>query len=89
MKEEEFKAFEASVCHCLFRREYMLDATSYVRQHVGTTSTTQAVLDKETEAKLEEIDNIYQQKKDAVISAIGKRAIVVQPEPHRNLKKVA
>ena len=59
----------------------------YVRQHVGTTSTTQAALDKETEAKLQEIDGIYEQKKDVVISAIGKRATIVQPEPHRNLKK--
>lgn len=64
-------------------RGYLLNA----RQHVGITSTTQTALDQETEAKLEEIDAVYEQKKDAVISAIGKRAIVVQPEPHRNLKK--
>jgi V-type H+-transporting ATPase subunit G len=61
----------------------------YILQHVGTTSITQAALDKETEAKLQEIDGIYEQKKDVVISAIGKRATVVQPEPHRNLKKQA
>jgi len=60
---------------------------AFEASHVGTTSTTQAALNKETEASLKEIDDIYQQKKDAVISAIGKRAIVVQPEAHRNLKK--
>ncbi|KAF9530350.1 H+-ATPase G subunit-domain-containing protein [Crepidotus variabilis] len=68
VKEEEFKAFEAS--------------------HAGTTSTTQAALDKETEAKLKEIDDVYKQKKDDVVNSLIGRAILVKPELHRNLKKV-
>jgi len=68
---------------CLFCPGCLLNAW----QHVGITSTTQAALDQETEVKLQDIDDIYLQKKDIVISAIGKRAIVVQPELHRNLRK--
>jgi len=69
MKEQEFKAFEAS--------------------HVGNTSTTQATLDKETYLKLEDIETVYQQKKDIVIDRLLSRAIHVQPELHRNLKSNA
>jgi len=57
-------------------------------QHAGTTSTTQAALDKETEVKLREIEAIFSKKKDDVVNTLLSRAILVQPELHRNLSKL-
>jgi len=57
-------------------------------QHAGTTFNTQAALDTETEAKLQEIDVLFTQKKDAVVDTLLQRATLVQPELHRNLKKI-
>ena len=37
--------------------------------------------------KLKEIETVYQQKKEVVIATLLNRAIHVQPELHRNLKK--
>lgn len=57
-------------------------------QHAGTTSTTQATLDKDTDVKLREIDIIFNRKKDEVVNTLLTRATLVQPELHRNLKKL-
>ncbi|KAJ3505779.1 hypothetical protein NLJ89_g7235 [Agrocybe chaxingu] len=72
-KEQEFRAFE--------------DSNILHLQHAGNTSTTQAALDKETDAKLREIDAVYQKKRDHVVKTLLERAVLVQPELHRNLKK--
>ena len=56
-------------------------------QHAGTTSTTQAALDKDTDIKLKEIDAIFERKKDDVVNSLLSRATLVHPELHRNLKK--
>lgn len=57
-------------------------------QHAGNTSTTQAALDKDTDIKLKEIDGVFEQKKDEVVKTLLTRATLVQPELHRNLKKL-
>jgi len=49
--------------------------------------TIQSALDKETEVKLKEIDQIFSQKKDEVVNVLLSRATLVKPELHRNLKK--
>ena len=56
-------------------------------QHTGTTTTTQAALDKDTDIKLKEIDAIFEIKKDDVVKSLLERATLVHPELHRNLKK--
>jgi V-type H+-transporting ATPase subunit G len=55
-------------------------------QHAGTTSTTQAALDKATDIKLKEIDAIFKRKMDDVVNSLLARATLVHPELHRNLK---
>jgi len=37
---------------------------------------------------LKEIDAIFEKKKDAVVNTLLSRAVLVQPELHRNLKKL-
>jgi len=61
---------------------------AFEASHAGTTFNTQASQDTETEAKLQEIDVVFNQKKDAVVSTLLQRATLVQPELHRNLKKI-
>ena len=48
----------------------------------------QATVDKETEAKLRAISQQYENNKDAVVKKLLDRVILVQPELHRNLKKL-
>jgi V-type H+-transporting ATPase subunit G len=57
-------------------------------QHAGTTSTTQDALDKDTNFRLNEIDAVFQRKKDGVVSSLLARAMFVHLELHRNLEKV-
>ena len=57
-------------------------------QHAGTTSTTQAALDKETEKKLAEIDAVLKVKKAEVVNTLLQRATQVNPQLNRNLKKL-
>ncbi|KAF8159677.1 H+-ATPase G subunit-domain-containing protein [Crassisporium funariophilum] len=61
---------------------------AFEASHAGTTSTTQAALDKDTDAKLKEIDAVYAKKQDDVVNTLLQRAMLVQPELHRNLKKL-
>jgi len=60
---------------------------AFEASHAGTTSTTQAALDKDTGVKLQEIDEIFTQKKNDVVNTLLSRATLVKPELHRNLKK--
>ncbi|KDR80508.1 hypothetical protein GALMADRAFT_240799 [Galerina marginata CBS 339.88] len=60
---------------------------AFEASHAGTTSTTQAALDKDTDIKLQEIDEIFTKKKTDVVNTLLSRATLVQPELHRNLKK--
>ncbi|KAF9557341.1 V-type ATPase [Agrocybe pediades] len=61
---------------------------SFEASHAGTTSTTQVALDRETEVKLKEIEAVFKKKKDEVVNTLLSRATLVQPELHRNLKKL-
>ncbi|KAF9485499.1 V-type ATPase [Pholiota conissans] len=61
---------------------------AFEASHAGTTSTTQAALDKETDAKLKEIEALFQSKKKDVVNTLLQRATQVQPELNRNLKKL-
>lgn len=88
MKEQEFNAFQASVGFCILCGRSPVSLTCLV-EHAGTTSTTQAALDRETDVKLAEIDDVYLKKKDAVVNTLLSRAILVKPELHRNLKSSA
>jgi V-type H+-transporting ATPase subunit G len=46
-------------------------------------------VDKDTEIKLQEISDEYDKHKEVVIKHLLERVALVQPEAHRNLKKVA
>ncbi|KAF8963422.1 H+-ATPase G subunit-domain-containing protein [Flammula alnicola] len=61
---------------------------AFEASHAGTTSTTQAALDKDTDAKLKEIEVIFKTKKNDVVDTLLQRATLVHPELHRNLKKL-
>ncbi|KAF9054371.1 H+-ATPase G subunit-domain-containing protein [Panaeolus papilionaceus] len=70
-----------------YKRSKEHEFSAFEASHAGTTSTTQAALDKDTDAKLLEIDAVFNAKKDVVINNLLSRAILVKPELHRNLKK--
>jgi len=61
---------------------------AFEASHAGTTSTTQAALDKETEGKLAEIDTVFKAKKNDVVNTLLQRATQVNPQLNRNLKKL-
>ncbi|KJA23615.1 hypothetical protein HYPSUDRAFT_137611 [Hypholoma sublateritium FD-334 SS-4] len=61
---------------------------AFEASHAGTTSTTQAALDKETVGKLAEIDAVFAAKKSDVVNTLLQRATQVNPQLNRNLKKV-
>jgi V-type H+-transporting ATPase subunit G len=84
-KEQEFKAFESSVC---LTTHLVRSLTFGERQYAGTTSNAQTAVDKETDIKLQVITESYQQNKDAVVQKLLDRVVLVKPELHRNLKKV-
>jgi V-type H+-transporting ATPase subunit G len=58
-------------------------------QHAGTTSNAQNAVDQETDVKLLFISESYDQSKDQVVKKLLDRVVLVKPELHRNLKKVA
>ncbi|CAA7267423.1 unnamed protein product [Cyclocybe aegerita] len=70
-----------------YKRAKEQEFKAFEDSHAGNTSTTQAALDKETDAKLREIDVVYEKKRDHVVKTLLERAVLVQPELHRNLKK--
>ncbi|KAG5635266.1 hypothetical protein H0H81_011891 [Sphagnurus paluster] len=61
---------------------------AFESSHAGTTSVAQTAVDKETEDKLQAISASYNQAKDAVVQKLLDRVVLVNPELHRNLKKV-
>jgi V-type H+-transporting ATPase subunit G len=60
---------------------------SFESSHAGTTSHTQAAVDKDTETKLQAITDSYNKAKDDVVRKLLDRVVLVNPELHRNLKK--
>ncbi|KAG5647463.1 hypothetical protein DXG03_009394 [Asterophora parasitica] len=61
---------------------------AFESSHAGTTSTAQTAVDKETEEKLQAITDSFRQANDAVVKKLIDRVVLVNPELHRNLKKV-
>ncbi|TFK71647.1 V-type ATPase [Pluteus cervinus] len=61
---------------------------SFEDSRAGTTSNAQSAIDRETEVKLQQITDLYETNKDAVVKKLLDRVILVEPELHRNLKKV-
>ncbi|KAG6891534.1 hypothetical protein C0992_004392 [Termitomyces sp. T32_za158] len=61
---------------------------SFESSHAGTTSDAQTAVDKETELKLQAITKSYEQAKDTVVDKLLARVTLVNPELHRNLKRV-
>ncbi|KAF5362038.1 hypothetical protein D9756_002467 [Leucocoprinus leucothites] len=62
---------------------------AFEASRAGTTSDAQATVDRETDVKLQEITDSYNENKDAVIKKLLDRVVLVKPEAHRNLKKAA
>jgi len=61
---------------------------AFESSHAGTTSSAQSAVDKETEENLQAITSSYERAKDAVVKKLLDRVIQVQPQLHRNLKKL-
>ncbi|KAH0582852.1 hypothetical protein H2248_010757 [Termitomyces sp. 'cryptogamus'] len=61
---------------------------AFESSHAGTTSDAQTTVDKETELKLQTISQSYEQAKDTVVEKLLARVTLVNPELHRNLKKL-
>jgi len=70
-----------------YKREKEQEYTTFEASHAGTTSTTQAALDMDTDIKLKEIDAVFERKKDHIVESLLARAMLVHLELHRNLKK--
>ena len=85
-KEQEFSAFQSSVCSVLFG-SFPLTLTCIPFQHVGSTQDAQSVIDKDTGEKLGQISDAYNTHKDDVLKKLLDRVVLVQPELHRNLRK--
>ena len=97
-KEQEFKAFEASVRPLLSMisssaavmltvHVYITMISFVVIQHAGNTQAASAAIDKDTAVKQQEIRAAYESNKDKVVKKLLDRVILVKPELHRNLKK--
>lgn len=57
-------------------------------QNAGSTESLQVQIDKETEQKISELNQVYAGRKDAVLDKILDRVTKVKPELHRNLRKL-
>lgn len=87
-KEREIKAYEASVRTILSAWHNGFHTDPRGMQHAGNTQSVQATVDKETDAKLAAISQQFDKNKGAVVKKLLDRVTLVQPELHRNLKKL-
>ncbi|KIY64035.1 V-type ATPase, partial [Cylindrobasidium torrendii FP15055 ss-10] len=71
-----------------YKQSQEKEFTSYEASHAGTTSNAEASIAKETDVKLKEITTSFEAHKDDVVKKLIDRVITVQPELHRNLKKL-
>jgi V-type H+-transporting ATPase subunit G len=85
VKEQSFSAFQSSVSPILI--PYAQSRNTSL-QHAGSTQDAQSVVDKETEDKLAGITDAYNSHKDDVLRKLLDRVVLVEPELHRNLKKL-
>lgn len=82
-KEQDFSAFQRSVSPVLV---LYAPSPTISFQHVGITQDAQTNIDKETEEKLGNITDAYNEHKDDVLGKLLDRVVLVQPELHRNLQ---
>jgi len=61
---------------------------AFESSRAGSTSNAQSAVDKDTEVKLQVITESYNENKDQVVKKLLDRVVLVQPELHRNLKKL-
>ncbi|KAJ3486793.1 hypothetical protein NLI96_g3971 [Meripilus lineatus] len=71
-----------------YRKQKEQQFKSFEASHAGTTQSAQVAVDKETEVKRKEITAAYDKSKDKVVKKLLDRVVLVQPELHRNLKKL-
>ncbi|KAF8661359.1 hypothetical protein AX16_001454 [Volvariella volvacea WC 439] len=61
---------------------------AFEASHQGTTSSAQSAIDAETDGKLANITAQYDKNRDAVVKKLLDRVVLVEPQLHRNLKKL-
>jgi V-type H+-transporting ATPase subunit G len=71
-----------------YRHAKELEFNAFEASHAGNTTSAQAAVDRETELKLQATTDAFEANKDAVIKKLMDRVVLVQPELHRNLKKL-
>ncbi|EJD43772.1 V-type ATPase [Auricularia subglabra TFB-10046 SS5] len=57
---------------------------AYSSERSGSTQTSQSAVDKDTDAKLAQIQAVYAQRKDAVVKKLLERAVLIEPTLHPN-----
>lgn len=55
-------------------------------QHSGDSTTSQAEVDKSTQAALEKIDSSFKANNAEVVNQLLERVVQVEPRLHRNLE---
>lgn len=85
-KEQEFQAYERSVCRLAFIPCLLTNA---LQKHDGKKQDSQSAIDRDTEVKVKAISDSYESNKQLVVKKLLDRVVLVKPELHRNLKKLA
>ncbi|KAH9983896.1 H+-ATPase G subunit-domain-containing protein [Russula compacta] len=70
----------------VYRKVKEQEFSAFQSSHVGITQDVQSNIDKETEEKLGNITEAYNEHKDDVLGKLLDRVVLVQPELHRNLR---
>lgn len=72
-----------------YTKQVEASLSAFKQSHAGNTNNVGSAINVDTEAKLEEITDIFQRHKDQVLDALRHRVMLVEPELHRNLKMAA
>ena len=56
---------------------------------MGTQSSAQDKIDRDTKDRLSEIERAFQAKREELISKLLDRVSQVDPQPHKNLQKMS
>ncbi|KAI6125449.1 V-type ATPase [Pisolithus croceorrhizus] len=94
VKEDEFKAFEASVSmlqshrvHATYTYHSSFPLHACGDKYAGNISNAQVTVEKETDDKVQSITEVFEAQKDQVLRKLLDRVVLIKPELHRNLKK--
>jgi len=71
-----------------YKRAKEQEFKTFESSRAGTTSNAQTAVDRDTEVKLQVITESYNRSKGQVVKKLLERVVLVQPELHRNLKKL-